>query len=138
MTDKIQKFTPKVCDVLGTEIESALQAIAEKYGVQIKRGRGSYTASNFTMKVEVATVGEGGQAQTREYDALVQMLPVLDVGVSVADLGATFTHPRAPGPFKIVGYRTRAPKKPFILEVEGGRQLVAGEGFIKGATKLAA
>lgn len=138
MTQKIESFTSAVANKLAEEIEQSLQGIAEKYGIQIKRGRGTFGSGHFSMKLDIATVGEGGQAKTREYDDLVKMLPMLNLNMTESDLSGPFKNPSLAEPFKIIGYRTRAPKKPFMIETESGKVLVTNRSFIEHATKQAA
>jgi len=60
------KFTKENCQMLGTEIEQALQQVAMEHNVVIKRGNGRFTPNNFTLKLEISAIDETGVTQTRE------------------------------------------------------------------------
>jgi len=51
---------------INSEIESALKAVAEKYGVAIKVGNSRFSNNNCTTKIEIATVAESGEVLTKE------------------------------------------------------------------------
>lgn len=51
---------------INSEIESALKAVAEKYGVAIKVGNSRFSNNNCTTKIEIATIAESGEVLTKE------------------------------------------------------------------------
>lgn len=51
---------------INSEIESALKAVAEKYGIAIKVGNSRFSNTNCTTKIEIATVAESGEVLTKE------------------------------------------------------------------------
>jgi hypothetical protein len=57
MINQIDRPTARL---LAEEIAAALKPIAEKHGVSITNGGGSFTPSTFSMKLKVATKTEVG------------------------------------------------------------------------------
>ena len=110
MSKTITTFDRRVCAELGAAIEAALQSVADEYGVQIKQGRGTYSESTFSMKIEVATIGEGGLARTKESIAFLTNARMY--GLDPKDLFATF---RVKGTdYVLIGCKTRSPKFPML------------------------
>jgi hypothetical protein len=124
----ITKITPQVCDLLRTEMVAAVAAIAAKHGISITPGRGTYSASNFTMKVEFAVKTEDGLTLSREATAYQQMCRY--DGLLPEDLGREFVY--GGRPIKIVGYMTKARRSPYLFqEVRTGKRFRAeAEGLV--------
>jgi len=115
----IKKIDRATCRLIGDDMEAALQAVAEKHGVDITRGRCTFLDENATYKFEVAVLNADGQAETKTYTALKQVIEWIE-GLELADLDVEYNDPfLSVGPFKITGYRTRARKNPFIVTVVG-------------------
>lgn len=124
----IKKIDRVTCRVLGDDMEAALQAVAEKHGVDITQGRATYMDANATFKFEVAVLNAEGVAETKEYTALKQAVRYTG-GLELADLDVEYNDPFLPvGAFKITGFRTRARKNPFIVTVvETNKQYTLSE-----------
>jgi hypothetical protein len=99
--------------LLATEIEEAVQSVAKKHGIQIKRGRGVYGGSNASLKLELAVVGKGGQAQTREAEDFKRYASVY--GLKAENLGAEFTDFDGEV-YTITGLKPRSRKYPILVE----------------------
>lgn len=54
-----KEITPALMKVLRTELDAALLILAQKHGVTMKCGNGTYSAMTAALKVEIA-VGEAG------------------------------------------------------------------------------
>ena len=63
---KITQFDKQTCRTLGTEIEQALQKVAKEFGVSIKRKSGSYSSTNYTVKIEASIIGQNGIILSRK------------------------------------------------------------------------
>jgi hypothetical protein len=100
---QIQSFDKVSAGLLSDEIERALQPIASKYGIQIKRGRGVFAPTDFTLKVECAVV-KGGIAATKEATSFENYAHM--IGLKKEDLGKPITF-RGKG-YAIMGFRPRS------------------------------
>lgn len=112
---KITQFDRAKADAVAKRVEETLQSLATELGIQIKRGRGSYGAHNFSLKLEMSVVNADGHAQTRESDALALLYPRYVGFKFIMSNGLRG---------EVVGYRTKAPKKPFLVAAEDGRTYI--------------
>lgn len=96
---------------LSTEVDAALQAIAERNGLSVKVGGGSYDAGSFRPKVEF----KEGDADASEFAQFASMY-----GLKPEDFGRQFI---ANGKlFKVSGLAIRSPKRPVLAtQVSTGR-----------------
>lgn len=84
------KFDRNTCKQINDEAMEALQAVAEKQGLVVQRsGSGSFSSTNFSFKVEFATV-QDGIVQDRESQAFTALSRVY--GFEPTDLGKTFVY----------------------------------------------
>jgi hypothetical protein len=98
----------------------ALKAVAKKHGVTIAQKAGSYArdGSNATLKFEIATIGNDGQAQTKAAQAFKR--DAARFGIDPEALGTTFTSRGVE--YRITGLNTRRPKYPISADrVRDGR-----------------
>ncbi len=92
----ITTFDKGVLSRLGDEIEAAVQAVAQKHGISIKRGRGKYDRQACSLTLEISTIAADGTVQSREaaefkrYASLFGFRPE-DLGRSFKSNGKTFT-----------------------------------------------
>jgi hypothetical protein len=115
--------------LIADELEAAVQTVAEKHGIQITSGRQQYGHTRGTIKMELATINEDGEAQTPERTAL-DMLGALDGikhGMTFTNRGRTFT---------VTGYNSRARKRPYICERDDGGSYVFPAESLKALLKL--
>jgi hypothetical protein len=118
MSNTITTFDRAACAVLSDDVMAALEAVAAKHGIQIKRGRGTFSGGNFTMKIEASVIGEGGRPETKE--ALCFQRYAASEGLSPNDLYTEFTI--ASGTYEIVGFKPRSRKYPILaVKVGDGR-----------------
>ena len=88
----------------------ALQEIGEQYGVTIAVGRGSYGGETGTLKLEIATLGENGEAESpaaKDFKAHAELF-----GLKATDLGRRFVSNGSE--FEISGLKPRNRKYPII------------------------
>ena len=110
---KMKRIGSGELKLLATEIEEAVQSVAKKHGIQIKRGRGVYGGANATLKLEIATMGTGGQVQTREAEDFKLYAKLY--GMEADDLGKEFTDFDGEV-YKITGFKPRSRKYPVLVE----------------------
>ena len=96
---------------LSDKIVAALQAIAAEEGVTIKAAGGSFTEKNATLKIEIATIGEGGAVNTRAATSLDAYAALF--GLSGVSAGTTFE--MAGETYRIDGLNTKAHKNPVMV-----------------------
>ena len=110
----VKQFTGAVCEAMAKEMVEALQAIAKKHGVNIKKGRGSYTATNWTCKFEVSVVNGSGEVMTKERIELEKF----GAGVGLKDAYGKVFELQGKR-FKVIGLSLNKPKYPVIGEEVG-------------------
>ena len=108
---KITSLDKPALRVLREKIEAALAPVAAELDLTFRMGGIRYTTENCTVKIEVATKGEGGEAKDKYAVAFTREakwfdLDPADLGKVVHAYGDTFT---------IVGLNTRARKNPVII-----------------------
>ena len=108
----ITNFDRKTALMVGARIEAALAALAAELGVQIKRGRTTYSGNGLSLKLEVSTIGVGGKVNTKEATAFTQLAG--SYGLNPADLGRSFS--TGGTTYTISGLNTRARKRPIHTE----------------------
>ena len=108
MAKAIKQFDKTNLHVLRVEMDSALQAISNKYGITIKAGNASFSGNECTFKVKLNTKGTDGTVITKEakdfdrYKGLHGM-DHLSVGDTIYIQGS---------PYILTGFNTRARKAP--------------------------
>ena len=107
------KITAALLEAFKRDVETILATIGEKHGVTVKFGKGTYTALNATLKLEVgAGVGENAVSKDRAY--LLTNFAVL--GLTRAQLDQPFKVGSTT--YVLDGYRPRA-AKPYIVRKPG-------------------
>ena len=108
MAKAIKQFDKTNLQTLRVEMDSALQAISNKYGITIKAGNASFSGNECTFKVKLNTKGTDGTVITKEakdfdcYKGLHGM-DHLSVGDTIYIQGS---------PYILTGFNTRARKAP--------------------------
>jgi hypothetical protein len=110
---KITQFDKEACRTLGTAVEQSLQKVAEEFGVSIKRKGGSYSSTNYVIKLEASVIGKGGVVLSREAEDFKNYYKMYNLELS--DLGKTFTSEDGVQ-YKIKGLSTRSGKYPILAE----------------------
>ena len=119
MAKKIKKIDRETCRMLGEEIEEKLQVIARKYGINIKRGRGTYDSKGATIKIEIATVDRDGTVNSKEAEDFKRYARM--EGLKEEWLGQSFRTWDGKE-LKIVGFKPRSTKYPVIVEDNSGKR----------------
>mgnify|MGYP005996363937 FL=1 len=114
---EITQFNKANLQVLRTEIDNALKAVENQFGIKLHAGNASFSGNEVTFKLKGNTIGEGGTVITREatnwdrYKGLNGMSH-LSVGDQITIQGKSYT---------LTGYNTRAKKAPVEFKDSLGR-----------------
>lgn len=117
----IKQFNKTNLPDLRRDINRALEELGRKHGISLSAGNARFTTSTVTFKLECAVNGQSGEIRTKEMVDLATHYPKL--------VNAEITMPdgiRA----KVVGYRTRARKNPFIVATEAGKEYVVPSFYV--------
>ena len=127
----ISNFDKTTVKALRIAMNNALASVEAEYGIKINAGNASFSGNEVTFKVKANTVGDSGQAQTKEASnwdmmASVNGLGHLSVGDEVILQGKSFT---------IKGWNTRARKSPINIEDASGRGYKCSINMLSGYRK---
>ena len=111
---KVTGFDKAICKAVGADIEKALNSVAVKYGINIKRGNGKFSGNTLDLKIHCACV-KGGKVMSKEASDFKTMASLY--GLKPSDLGRSFTI--GSGTFKITGLNTKAHKYPINASKNG-------------------
>lgn len=132
---KITAMDKPAVRALGDRALELLQVLEQEFGVSVTPKGGSYDSKSAVVKFEIAVVGDGGQAETREMQALRAMAEAN--GITPEQLAKPVTlngklH-------KLVGYKARARRRPWVTErVSDGKAWVWETAQIRQAFGLSA
>jgi hypothetical protein len=117
---------------LSEEIEEALQGFAEHYGVQVKIGGATYTDTQVTFKVTVATFNDDGVAVTKEMKAWKLHAPMH--GLDEDGVGRVY---RIKGTdYQVDGWNTLAKRFPVrATRVQDGKSFKLTIEAVRGAVR---
>lgn len=112
-------MTKAILKALANEIEDALQDIAKKHNVQIRRGNGTYGETNATLKLEISDISEDGAVLDKEAETFLKM--ATHYGFVEDDLNKVFTSNGSK--YSISGLNPRRSKYPVsaIRLSDGGK-----------------
>jgi hypothetical protein len=109
---------------LTDEAERALEAVAEKYGMALKRGTGSYSLDRLTVKFDFAVTTESGAPADFAGKASRLGLPEDCYGAAFTSGGTTYT---------VIEINLRRPKYPVSAEgPQGGRYKFTADTVLRG------
>jgi len=117
MTTTIKSFDRPTIKALRAEIDAALKAVADRHGIAITSGSATFSDANVSLKIQLATLGEGGAVNTREAEdfrrnAASFGLAADDLGRSFFSRGKTYT---------LVGASVKSYKYPLLCRDDGGK-----------------
>ena len=113
----IKQIDKQVLRSLRSEIKTAKEPLAEKYGIKFDAGNATFSEFNATIKLEIAT-SKDGDFVTKEGQDFLNYAELL--GLSKDMLNKEFTYFGTA--YILNGYSPRSSKFPFIAEkVEDGR-----------------
>ncbi len=106
---KINEFDRTNLRLLRDDVESALNAVGKKYGIDLRLGTGRFSSENVTFRLEGSVIRAEGVV-TREAAEFRQYADLL--GLEASDLGKTFQHRGQP--YEIVGAKLSSSKYPIF------------------------
>ena len=115
---KISNIDSPALTMIRKALEPALQAMGEQYGITLTVGRGSYGGETGTLKIELATLGENGEAETTAAKEFKQYAGM--VGLEPTDLGRRFVSNGEE--YEVSGLKLRNRKYPVLAtKVSNGK-----------------
>lgn len=111
MSNKINSLDRTAVRRINDDIQSALDAVAKRYGVQIKVGNSRFSDSNCTTKIDISTVNEGGTVMTKEATDFNRFATSFGI---TKKLGDTFEFRY--DTYEIVGLKPRSSKYPVLAK----------------------
>jgi len=111
MSNKINSLDRTAVRRINDDIQSALDAVANRYGVQIKVGNSRFSDSNCTTKIDISTVNEGGTVMTKEATDFNRFATSFGI---TKKLGDTFEFRY--DTYEIVGLKPRSSKYPVLAK----------------------
>lgn len=125
---KIDRFNRANARTLSEAVIEAVQPVAEKFGVQIKQGNGSFTPTDYKIKLICAVQSTDGTYETPERTDFKQFAPIYGVTASDIDMEFKWNGEK----YKLIGIKPRSKKFPFIGQrVEDGRKFKFGADIVK-------
>lgn len=113
---KVTTFNRQNIRQINAEMEAALKAIANKYGVEVNLGSTRFTGANFTTKIQIATVAEGGITMSKEATDFNRYKTILGINM---ELGNEFE--RNGNTYTIVGLKPRSRQYPVLAKCSDGK-----------------
>jgi len=105
---KVNSFDRANIRQINAEIENALSAVAQKYGVEINLKNTRFTTDNYSTKIEVCTLNDG-TVMTKEAIDFNRYKNIKGIN---AELGDAFNYQG--DIFTITGYKSRSSKYPIL------------------------
>lgn len=109
------------------DILKAVAPVAKRHNVEIRFTGGSFTDSNASLKLEIATVAEDGTVSTRKADDFRRLAKFY--GLKATDLGREFG--MRGEKFTISGLSPRAKKFPVLAIRDGTTYKFAAEDVVR-------
>ena len=121
---KIQQFDRTSLRALRVDLDSAMAAIASKYGIQLSAGNISFTSETATIKVAAGIIKNGAVVtpEAKAFDQYKRLVGLgsLNVGDSITIQGKEYT---------ISGYKPRS--KNAVVVARGGRSYKVTVDMVK-------
>lgn len=113
----IQSFDKPTLNILRAKLAAALKEVADSTGLKIEVGSCRFNSNIASFKLEVATVGQNGQVNSREAEAFKREAHFF--GLQPTDLGRSF---RSGGhTYKITGLKPNSPRFPVLATRMDGK-----------------
>lgn len=111
MSNKINSLDRTAVRRINDDIQSALDAVAKRYGVQIKVGNSRFSNTNCTTKIDISTVNEGGTVMTKEATDFNRFAANFGITKKLGDT-FDFRYDR----YEITGLKPRSSKYPVLAK----------------------
>ena len=129
---KIDSFDRTNLRMISDDIKTALAPVAAKYGITLQYKGARFSSDNAIFKMESATVGSTGVANTRERDDFKRYASMY--GLSDTDLDKQISY--AGRKYIIKGLNTRRSKYPIIAtRVEDSKTILLTCEMVKSALR---
>jgi hypothetical protein len=122
---------------LRPEIDKALGPLAGDYDIQIASGRGSYTDSTATLKLEITTRSKGGDFIDADGQAYLDWckygVPIFEAEGTIPNaewLGTSAITPKH-GELTLIGYAPRSRKYPLLCRRPDGKVFKYMRGILR-------
>ena len=127
---KIDSFDRINLRPLSIDIQSALAPIAAKYGITLQYKSSRFSPDNVTIKIEGATIGSSGVANTRERDDFKLYASMYGLKETDLDKEISYTGKK----YIIIGLNTRRSKYPIVAKrIEDGKTILLTCEMVKSA-----
>jgi hypothetical protein len=113
----VTKFDRKTCRTVSADAEEALEAVAAKFGLTLKRESGRFSHDSFTAKFTFAVVAADGSGAPADFARKARML-----GLPEDCYGKQFV--TGTGTYEVTGLNLRAKKYPVL-----GKRVRDGKTF---------
>ena len=129
----ITSFDRRTLPVLRVAINSALAAVEAQYGIKITVGNARFLPDNATFKIEMATIGTAGVANTREREDFKR--EAFRYGLNASDLDKEISYGfGSTDRYTIIGLNTRRSKYPIVAKrVRDGKTILLTATGVKSA-----
>lgn len=108
---KVTNFDRSNLRQINAEIEQAMKAVAQKYGLQVKLGNTRFSNSNASSKFELMTVSESGAVMSKE---AIDFNRYKNAKAIRANLGDSFQFNG--NTYTITGYKAKSYKYPVLAK----------------------
>lgn len=126
----ITSFDRRNLPVLRAAMATALAAVEAQYGIKITVGNARFLPDNATFKIEMATIGQSGVANTREREAFKSQAVLY--GLNPNDLDKTITYGFGGEQYTIIGLSPRRSKYPIVAKrVRDGKTILLTVSGVK-------
>lgn len=126
---KINKFDKVICRKLGEAIIEAMKKIEDEYGVHFERKGGSFSETNYTLKLEASVVSQDGIVLSREAEEFKRYCQLYNL--ETEDLGRTFKDTTGTE-WKVVGLSSRSNKYPIMAKrIADGKNFKLGQRMVQ-------
>jgi hypothetical protein len=124
--EQVGQMDKAACRAIAAEAKIALEAVAEKMGLSVKVGGGSFDPTTGTFKPKVEFAMDGADRRAFERDAVLVGLESSDFGRQITVRGKRFT---------INGINLRASRFPVVGKGADGKTYRFPEATVLGAFK---
>jgi hypothetical protein len=115
MSVKIKQFDKPLLKSIRTQLDKKLEELGKEFGITIKAGNFSYSSNTVSMKLEGTIDGK----LTRDQQAIETYSKLLT--------GRELKYGSVVGAYKVVAFKTRSSKLPWIVENAKGEYKVSTE-----------
>jgi hypothetical protein len=127
---KIDSFDRTNLRLISADLEAAIAPVAAKYGITLSYKGARFLEDNATFKIEAATIGVSGVANTRERDNFKLYASMYDLKDTDLDREITYAGKQ----YIIIGLNTRRSKYPIVAKrVADGKTILLTREGVKAA-----